>query len=140
MTAPAAPMAPTDRAAPARPRRPAGRRAGLAWLALACGLAVAPLHAAEPAGAHVYTRATVRALPEPGAAEPLVRLKILPRGKLPFSTLSFRVPHPGLLQGLRVGDEVGFVAQAQAGGNTLVRIRKVAPCVRFQPCPEIVGD
>lgn len=69
-----------------------------------------------------------------------MRLKLMPRGKVPFSTLSFQVDRPALLEGLAVGDEVGFVAESRPGGNTLTRIRKVAPCVRFQPCPVIQGD
>ena len=85
----------------------------------------------------VYTRATVRDLPAVGVEPALVRLKIAPRGKLPFSTLTFRVSDRRLLDGIALGDEVGFIAERQAGGNTLTALRKVAPCVRFQNCPEI---
>lgn len=109
--------------------------------ALLLGVACA-VHAADAGdrAKTVYTRATVRSLPDAGAREPLIRLKIVLRARVPFSTLSFHVPRADLLQGLAVGDEVDFVAERQAGVNTLTRIRKVAPCVRFQPCPDIVDE
>lgn len=95
----------------------------------------APPGVAKP----VYTRAVVRSLPS--AAEPnTVRVKLLPRGKVPFTTVSFGVERPELLRDILVGDEVGFVAERRASGNTLTRLRKVAPCVRFKPCPSIVAD
>ena len=98
-----------------------------------------PVHAGPDQGTRVYTRAVVRSLPS--SAEPdTVRLKILPRGKVPFTTMVFRVDQPGLLGGIQVGDEVGFLAERRAAGNTLTQIRKVAPCVRFQPCPPITAD
>ncbi len=77
----------------------------------------------------------------PTAAEPrTARLKIQPRGKVPFTTIAFHVDDARLLEGIQIGDEVGFVAERRADGNTLVRVRKVAPCVRFQPCPVITDD
>ena len=87
--------------------------------------------------APVLTRAIVRSLPS--AAEPdVIRLKLVPRRKLPFTTLAFAVGDAALPPGLAVGDEVGFAAEGRQDTNTLVRLRKVAPCVRFQPCPDIV--
>jgi hypothetical protein len=84
----------------------------------------------------VYTRAQVRALPAASGPEAgLLRLKIRPRARIPFSTLTFRVRDAALLDGIRVGDEVEFTARAEEGENVLTRLRKVAPCVRFQPCP-----
>ena len=98
-----------------------------------------PVHAGSDQETRVYTRAVVRSLPS--SAEPdTVRLKILPRGKVPFTTMVFRVDPPGLLGDIQVGDEVGFLAERRAAGNTLTQIRKVAPCVRFQPCPPITAD
>ncbi len=90
-----------------------------------------------PTSSRIYTRATVRDLPVAGAEPALVRLKIAPRGQLPFSTLTFQVDDRRLLDGMALGDEVGFIAERRPGGNTLTALRKVAPCVRFQNCPQI---
>lgn len=117
-------------------------RPGLAVLALCAASMGLPAASADESQAvaaapRVYTRAVVRDLPRPGDRPALVRLKIVPRGQLPFTTLSFHVDDRRLLDGLAVGDEVGFIAERRAGGNTLTAVRKVAPCVRFQHCPEI---
>lgn len=111
-----------------------------AWLIPAAILFAAPLAVAAPEAAQpIYTRAQVRSLPS--AAEPSVlRLKLLPRGKLPFTTISLAVDRPELLQGIQVGDEVGFVAERRDGRNTVTRLRKLTACVRFQPCPEVRAD
>ena len=92
---------------------------------------------AQDKAPRVYTRAVVRDLPADGAQPVLLRLKIAPRGKLPFSTLTFRIGDRRLLEGIALGDEVGFIAERRAGENTVVALRKVAPCVRFQHCPTI---
>lgn len=115
---------------------------GLVLFALCTGLLPLPAasagdHHAAPVAPRVYTRAVVRDLPRADDRPALVRLKIVPRGQLPFTTLSFHVDDRRLLDGLAVGDEVGFIAERRAGGNTLTAVRKVAPCVRFQHCPEI---
>lgn len=99
----------------------------------------APVAAATAPAPVVYAPAEVRGLPEPDGPA-VVHLKIVPRGKLAFSTLAFQVERLELLQGLPLGDEVGFTAERRAQGNTLTRIVKLAPCVRFQVCPTIVGD
>jgi len=117
-------------------------RRNLAVLALCAASMALPAAAADESSAaaaapRVYTRAVVRELPRPGDRPALVRLKIVPHGQLPFTTLSFHVDDRRLLDGLAVGDEVGFIAERRAGGNTLTAVRKVAPCVRFQHCPEI---
>ena len=95
------------------------------------------LSGAGAAQERVYTRATVRQLPTASEQPAVVRMKIMPRGKIPFTTLNFRVDDARLLKDIAVGDEVGFIAEPGAGGNTLKALRKVAPCVRFQPCPSI---
>ena len=77
----------------------------------------------------VYTRAVVRELPAVGAQPALLRLKIVPQGKLQDRRL---------LNGIALGDEVGFIAEQRPEGNTVVALRKVAPCVRCQACPAIV--
>ena len=92
---------------------------------------------AQAQAPRIYTRAVVRDLPAAGAQPALLRLQIAPRGKLPFSTLTFRVQDRRLLDGIALSDEVGFIAEARPEGNTVVALRKVVPCVRFQSCPVI---
>jgi Cu/Ag efflux protein CusF len=94
----------------------------------------APAAAATPASV-VETRATLRAVTEEeGGKRVYVHLKILPRGKVPFTTLRFRVRDRALLAGLAEGASVKFRAERIEGENTLVAIRAVTPCVRFQSC------
>jgi len=120
-----------------------GSRAGLAAFAAAlCAFAV-PAASAPPdatvatAAQRIYTRAVVRDLPGANEQPALIRLKILPRGKLPFTTLTFRIEDRRLLDGIALGDEVGFIAERRDGGNTVTALRKVASCVHFQNCPVI---
>ena len=83
----------------------------------------------------VETRATVRSVTEEGGGQRVyVHLKVLPRTKLPFTTLRFRVRDRALLAGLLEGASVKFRAERVEGENTLLAIRAVPPCVRFQPC------
>lgn len=85
--------------------------------------------------APVETRATLRSVTrEDGGKRVYVHLKVLPGAKLPFTTLRFLVPDAALLAGLREGASVRFRAERIAGENTLVSIRAVPPCVRFQAC------
>lgn len=81
------------------------------------------------------TRATLRAVTEEDGAERVyVHLKIVPGAKLPFTTLRFRVRDRGLLAGLAEGASVKFRAERVEGENTVVAIRAVPPCARFQRC------
>ena len=85
--------------------------------------------------AQVETRATLHSITEEDGGERVyVHLKIVPRAKLPFTTLRFRVRDRGLLAGLREGATVKFRAERVEGENTVLAIRAVPPCVRFQPC------
>lgn len=97
--------------------------------------------AAQPAGkptALIYTRAKVESLPSRKAGEDtLIRLKISPRAKLPFTTLAFRVRNTEMLKDLSVGDYVAFRSERLDGENVLMAIRKVDPCQKLQPCPQI---
>lgn len=103
-------------------QEPAGERRGAAAAA------------ATPA-AVVETRATLRSVTqEEGGKRVYVHLKILPRGKVPFTTLRFRVRDRALLAGLAEGASVKFRAERIEGENTLVAIRAVPACVRFQAC------
>ncbi len=97
--------------------------------------AAAPAPALPQEAPAVETRAILRAFSEEdGGARVYVHLKIAPTAKLPFTTLRFRVRDRALLGGLREGASVKFRAGRVDGENTLLAIRAVPPCVRFQPC------
>jgi Cu/Ag efflux protein CusF len=83
----------------------------------------------------VETRATLRSITKGDDGKRVyVHLKLAPHANLPFTTLRFYVRDPTLLSGLQEGAAVKFRAERIAGENTLVSIRAVPPCVRFQPC------
>jgi Cu/Ag efflux protein CusF len=99
--------------------------------------------AAPPAGSSggpsqdgaVFTRATVRGVfEEDGGKRLYIRLKLIPRGKLPFSTLTYRVLDRSLVAGMGEGASVAFRAERIDGENTLTAIRPAPPCERFQKC------
>ena len=102
---------------------------------------VAPAGAASAAGegaapaAPVYTRARLVSVEaDAGGTATLVRLKLLPRAKLPFTTQTFRVVNPALLHGIPQGAWVQFTARHIDGENTLTSIRVTAECKRFERC------
>ena len=98
------------------------------------GAASAAVEGAAPV-APVYTRARVVSLEaDAGGNAMLVRLKLLPRAKLPFTTQTFRVVNPGLLHGISQGAWVQFTARHIDGENTLTSIRVTAECKRLEPC------
>lgn len=112
------------------------------WIALlaislaAPSLAVAQVTDGDKALSEpLATRGQVRAITRDNAGKTTIALKILPRTKLPFSTLTFRVRDLGLVNGFAAGDEVFFVAAQVDGENTLQALRKTTPCIKFQPCP-----
>lgn len=91
--------------------------------------------AAEDATAPVYTRARLVSVEaDAGGNATLVRLKLLPRAKLPFTTQTFRVVNPALLHGISQGAWVQFTARHIDGENTLTSIRATAECRRFERC------
>jgi len=90
--------------------------------------------AQAPAEPVVYTRARVVSLPKAGDAKPYVRLKLLPRAKLPFTTHAFRVADRALLADIPEGAWVKFTARHVEGENTLTSIHVVEECKRFQRC------
>jgi len=100
----------------------------------AAGAASAAAEDATPA-APVYTRARLVYV-KMGASgnATLVRLKLLPRAKLPFTTQTFRVVNPALLHGIPQGAWVQFTARHIDGENTLTSIRVTAECKRFERC------
>ncbi|WP_326542458.1 serine hydrolase [Pseudorhodoferax sp.] len=90
--------------------------------------------AARQAGP-VEMRAIMRSVTEEdGGTRAYVHLKVVPAANLPFTTLRFRVRDKALVAGLRDGASVKFRAERIDGENTLMAIRAVPACVRFQPC------
>jgi Cu/Ag efflux protein CusF len=100
--------------------------------------------AAQPAGGAaeaaapepVATRARVVSVDvATGSDKPrYIRLQLVPRARLPFSTLTFRVRDAALVSGITPGIWVQFKAERQEGENTLTSIHVVAECQRFQTC------
>ncbi|WP_395453241.1 hypothetical protein [Acidovorax delafieldii] len=90
---------------------------------------------AAPAAPLVYTRARLVSVEaDAGGHTTHVRLKLLPRAKLPFTTQTFRVVNPALLHGIPQGAWVQFTARHIDGENTLTSIRATAECKRFERC------
>ena len=91
---------------------------------------------AEPSAAvgEVYTRGIVRSIARDGRKRLYVRLKLLPRANIPFSTLTYRVLDERLFTGMREGDSVAFRAERVGGENVLTVIQPAAPCERFAEC------
>lgn len=93
----------------------------------------APAASGAPA-ATVLTRARVASFREEAGGRFYVRLKLMPRSKLPFTTQTFRVIDPALLADIPDGASVKFTSRAVEGENVVTAIQVVAECVRFQPC------
>lgn len=90
---------------------------------------------AAPAAPPVYTRARLVSVEaDAGGHTTHVRLKLLPRAKLPFTTQTFRVVNPALMHGIPQGAWVQFTARHIDGENTLTSIRATAECKRFERC------
>lgn len=108
---------------------------GLAFTASAFAQPGLPDGAVPTAEAgQVFTRARVRSLLEEPGGKAYVRLKLLPRSKLPFTVQTFRVLDRSLLAGISEGAWVKFTSNHVDGENTVTAIHPVAGCVRFQPC------
>lgn len=107
--------------------------AGLGTFANAAGIAPPD----PTASVAVETRAIVRSIAQEGQGSDqrtYIHLKLLPRSKIPFTTQRFRVRDPSSVAGLSPETPVKFRIERIEGENTLVSIRTVAACVRFQPC------
>jgi Cu/Ag efflux protein CusF len=63
-----------------------------------------------------------------------LRLKLLPKSKLPFTVQTFRVLDPTLTAGIAEGAWVKFSSRRVDGENTVASIQVVAECQRLQPC------
>lgn len=87
-----------------------------------------------PAVEPVYTRARLVSVDKESGGRILVRLKLLPRSKIPFSTLTFVVLDKALLADIPEGAWVQFTARSVEGVNVLTAIHTVEACRRFKPC------
>ena len=92
-----------------------------------------PAEAASDA-APVTTYARLVSTREEADGKLYVRLKLLPRAKLPFTVQRFRVKDRALLAGIAEGSWVRFTAKHIDGENTLTSIHATAECKRFQEC------
>jgi Cu/Ag efflux protein CusF len=105
----------------------------LATCALLCAASIGhTAQATEPAP--VMTRAQLVSVFEEDGGKHYARLKLLPKAKLPFATLTFRLRDRALLAGVTDGSWVKFSAQRIDGENTVTAIQVVAECRRYQPC------
>jgi Cu/Ag efflux protein CusF len=98
-------------------------------VAYSAGVAEMPASAAE-----VYTRAIVRSISKDDGTNLYIRLKLIPREKIPFTTVTYRVLDARLVAGLREGDSVAFKAERLDGENVLSAIHAATPCERFNEC------
>lgn len=97
----------------------------------------APATQGDPGAATVepvYTRARLVSVQKEPDGRLLVRLKLLPRSKIPFSTLTFVAVDRALLAGIPEGAWVKFTARSVEGENLLTAIHVVEECRRFQLC------
>jgi len=86
----------------------------------------------EPAP--VFTRARLMSSYEESDGKLYVRLKLLPRSKIPFATQTFRLPDRALLADIPDGSWVKFTLKHIAGENTVTSVHAAAECQRFQHC------
>ncbi|MFN3439227.1 MAG: hypothetical protein ACK41V_16125 [Acidovorax sp.] len=84
----------------------------------------------------VYTRAALVSVQKEPDGRLLVRLKLLPRAKIPFTTLAFVAVDRAWLAGIPEGAWVKFTARSVEGENFLTSMHVVEECRRFQPCDE----
>ncbi|MBU0749319.1 MAG: hypothetical protein KKG67_21280 [Gammaproteobacteria bacterium] len=87
-----------------------------------------------PTAEPVFTRARLVSVQPDRDGRLLVRLKLLPRSKIPFSTLTFTVRDRALVADIPEGAWVKFTARSVEGENLLTAIHVVEECRRFQPC------
>lgn len=103
-------------------------------LAAAALLALAGAAAQETKTDPVYTRARLMSSHEEPGGKLYLHLKIPPRSKIPFTTQTFRLADRRLVADIADGTPVEFVSRRLEGENTVVAIRAVAECPRFQKC------
>jgi CubicO group peptidase (beta-lactamase class C family)/Cu/Ag efflux protein CusF len=97
-----------------------------------------PMESGQPApeaAVAVETRAILRdVFEEDDGKRVYIRLKLAPRAKLPFTTLTFRVRDRALITGLATGDRVAFRAERVDGENNVIAIRTLPPCESHRNC------
>ena len=103
-------------------------------LAATALLALSGASAQETRTDPVYTRARLMSSHEEPGGKLYLRLKIPPRSKIPFTTQTFRLADRKLVADIADGTPVEFVSRRLEGENTVVAIRAVAECHRFQKC------
>ncbi|WP_369657252.1 hypothetical protein [Variovorax sp. V213] len=113
-------------------------------LMIALSLATVGGAAAQPVGtppaqaiagaAPVTTYARLTSFKEESDGKLYVRLKLIPRAKIPFTVQAFRVRDRTLLAGIAEGAWVRFTAKHIDGENTLTSIHVAPQCKRFQAC------
>lgn len=84
--------------------------------------------------APVFTRARFASVHEEADGKLYVRLKLLPRSKIPFTTQTFRVTDRALLAGIPEGAWIEFTSRHVEGENRVTAIRVTEACKRFQKC------
>lgn len=99
-----------------------------------CVIAMSGAAAQADERAPVSTRARLTSSYEEPGGKVYVRLKLLPRSKIPFTTQAFRLPDRSLLADIPEGSWVKFTSKHIDGENTLTSIHAVAECKRFEPC------
>lgn len=99
-------------------------------------IAITMCNAAGQAGEQgtVFTRAQLRSSYEERDGKLYVRLKLLPKSKIPFTTQTFRLPERSMLAQVPEGSWVKFTSKHVDGENVVTSIHAVPECVRFQPC------
>jgi len=81
----------------------------------------------------VYTRARLTSsFEERGRL--YVRMKLLPRSKIPFTTMTYRVRDKDLVRPFSAGSSVEFLAERLDGENTITAMRLAPECRKFQKC------
>lgn len=71
----------------------------------------------------VYTQGEFRSASQEKDGRRYAHIKLAPERKIPFSTLSYRVLDPALLEGMKPGARVEFLAERRDGENVLTAIR-----------------
>ena len=82
----------------------------------------------------VFTRARLVSVQKEADGRLQVRLKLLSRSQIPFTTLTFTVRDRALLADIPERSWVKFTARSEGGVNWLTAIHVVEECRRFQPC------
>lgn len=107
----------------------------LSTVVISSAIAQAPAHAEPQAPtATVFTRARVTSFHQEAGDKLYVRLKLLPRSKIPFATQTFRVTDRSLVAGIPEGAWVKFTSQRLEGENVVTSIQVTSECTRLQKC------